>query len=380
MTLPSVWEDGTWPGLPAASGGLETEVCVIGLGAAGLSAVAEALRLGADVVGIDAAEVGGGASGRNGGFLLAGTAAFHHDAATAIGRDRAAAIHRLTADTILQMARETPSAVRLTGSLRLALSDDELADCHAQLAAMRADGLPAEPYEGPEGSGLLFPADGAFDPLRRCRLLAEAAINAGARLFERSAAIEIAGDRVTMAAGVIRCRHAIIAVDGGLERLVPDVGARVRTARAQMLATAPLASQRFPRPVYARWGYDYWQQLPDGRLALGGFRDAGGDDEWTGAPEPTDIVQGRLERFLREALGVRAPITHRWAGCIAFTEDKLPVIQRTQDGAIAVGAYSGTGNVLAKLCGRAAVELALSGSPGPLARLLAPRPDSGAER
>jgi hypothetical protein len=42
----------------------------------------------------------------------------------------------------------------------------EDADVAAQLAAMREDGLPVEPYEGPRGPpGLLFPDDAAFQPL-----------------------------------------------------------------------------------------------------------------------------------------------------------------------------------------------------------------------
>jgi glycine/D-amino acid oxidase-like deaminating enzyme len=49
---------------------------VIGLGGSGLAAVLEARSLGLSVIGIDAGMVAGGAAGRNGGFLLEGTASF----------------------------------------------------------------------------------------------------------------------------------------------------------------------------------------------------------------------------------------------------------------------------------------------------------------
>lgn len=62
-------------------------------------------------------------------------------------------------------------------------------------------------------------------------------------------------------------------MDGRLDILIPELKDRVRTARLQMLATSPAKDVKFTRPVYRRDGYDYWQQLPDGSIALGGFRD-----------------------------------------------------------------------------------------------------------
>ena len=224
---------------------------------------------------------------------------------------------------------------------------------------MRADGLPVEWYEGPEGQGLLIPTDGAFNPLLRCRILARRAVKAGARLLEHAQALDVRPGEVRTPAGTIRCDKVIVTVDGRLERLFPELEGRVRTARLQMLATAPTDEVRVPRPVYARWGYDYWQQLPDGRIAAGGFRDVGGEDEWTREALPGDVVQDRLERFLRERIGVRAPVTHRWAGCVGYTDTGLPVLEEVRPGVWATGGYSGTGNVIGALCGRAAAELAL---------------------
>ena len=70
---------------PMLTGDFEADVCVVGLGGSGLSCVHELLRLGQRVIGIDAGTVGGGAAGRNGGFLLAGTAEFYHDTVAALG-------------------------------------------------------------------------------------------------------------------------------------------------------------------------------------------------------------------------------------------------------------------------------------------------------
>jgi glycine/D-amino acid oxidase-like deaminating enzyme len=366
---PPVWEDAPGLDLPALGGEVHADVCVVGLGGSGLAAVRGLAESGVRVVGLDAGEVACGAAGRNGGFLLAGLYDFYHDAVANFGRERARRLYELTIAEVARLAAETPEAVRLVGSLRVAASPEEEDDCRAQLAAMEADALPVTWYDGAEGRGLLVPTDGAMHPLRRVRALARLALGAGARLFERSAAVEIAGDTVRTADGVVRCRGVVVAVDGALDRLLPELAPRVRTARLQMLATAPAPEVTVARPVYRRWGYDYWQQLPDGAVALGGARDVGGETEWTHDARPTAPVQQALETLLRETIGVRAPVVRRWAALVGYSDSGLPVLEEVRPGVWACGAYSGTGNVLGALCGRAAA-LHAAGAPDAGAREL----------
>lgn len=356
-----VWDDGNWPGLPRLEGDLEAEICVVGLGGSGLAAIQELLRLGRSVVGLDAGPVAGGAAGRNGGFLLAGLAKFYHQTVVEHGRDFARRVYQATLEQIARMKEETPEAIRQVGSLRIAATADELQDCEAHLQALRADGFSVQPYAGPEGEGLLIPSDAAFNPLRRCRILAERALEAGARLFEYSPALHIQSQEVQTPRGRVHCQRVLVAVDGRLEQLLPELEGRIRTARLQMLATAP-AEVRFTRPVYRRWGYDYWQQLPDGRIALGGMRDVGGEDEWTAQDAPSAKVQRHLEQLLAQ-LGIQAPITHRWAASVAYTQDGLPIAEEVRSGVWAVGGYNGTGNVVGALLGQEVAALLAGAKP-----------------
>lgn len=356
------WDDHDDLDLPTLTGDAEAEVCVIGLGGTGLSCITEALALGArSVIGIDAVGVAAGAAGRNGGFLLSGTADYHHDSVARLGRERAVAIARLTIDEILRIAREVPDAVRCTGSLRIASSEDELADCEAQRVQMLADGFAVETYEGSEGRGLMIPTDAVFHPMRRCRTLAARALAQGARLFGRSAAREVGVGTVRTDAGTIRARHVISCVDGRLELLFPSLVGEVRSARLQMLASAPAPEVSFTRPVSTRYGYDYWQQLADGSVLLGGGRDVDAEAEWTTDSTPSASVQEFLTRTLRDRLGVRADITHRWGANVSYTESGMPLFRDLGGGVRVVGAYSGTGNVVGALLGRAAVQQALTG-------------------
>lgn len=362
------------PDLPTLHGPATADVVVLGMGGAGLTAAAHLAGAGLDVVTLDVGGPGSGASGRNGGFLLAGLAEAHHVVAERLGRERAAALYRLTAEALAAAAEQHPDAVRRVGSLRVSRSADEDADIAAQLTAMRADGLPVEEYDGPEGRGLLFPEDAAFQPLVRTRGLAARALAAGARLLGSAAVTDVEPGGVRTPVGRVTARRGVlVAVDGGLEHVLPALAGRVRSARLQMLATAPADDVTVARPVYARYGLDYWQQLPDGRVALGGGRDVGGEDEWVTTPGQAPVsqpVQDHLERLLRDDIGTSAPVEHRWTGVVAFTPDNLPVLAEREPGLLAVGGYSGTGNLVGPLCATWAADRLL-GSPNRLADLLA---------
>ena len=357
-----LWDQDAWADLDRLTSDVEADVCVVGLGGSGLTAIHELLDLGASVVGIDAGPVAGRAAGRNGGLLLAGLAPFYHDAVGTLGRERARALYRATMDEQERIARRTPEHVRFTGSLRIATSDDELVDCGRHLDALKADGLPAAHYDGPRGRGLLFPTDLSVNPLLRVRSLANQAIARGAQLFEHSAAADISGERVATADGSVRAGAVIVAVDGHLDRVLPELQGRVRTARLQMLGTAPATDVEIPQPVYVRYGYDYFQQLTDGSIALGGFRDHCESEEWTHDATPTDAIQSLLEAYLRESIGTGAEITHRWAASVAYTDGPLPIVEETRPGVWAIGGYSGTGNLVGALAARAASALALGQS------------------
>src|SRR5690606_37224469 len=206
-----------------------------------------------------------------------GLAAAPHAAVAAPGRELGDQLYR---DTMLELDRifaDMPHVARRTGSLRIAASAGEEADCERQLISMRESGLPVEPYDGPEGRGLLIPTDGVFHPLERCRVLARRGLEGGARLYGNTPALDVLPGEVRTPHATVSCDRVLVAVDGRLELLLPELAGEVRTARLQMLATAPLNRRLSDRAVYVRYGYEYWQQLPDGRVALGGFRDRGGE-------------------------------------------------------------------------------------------------------
>jgi gamma-glutamylputrescine oxidase len=191
---------------------------------------------------------------------------------------------------------------------------------------------------------LAHPMDGRLHPGRWVRRLAGRAAEAGAEFVEH---------RRVESVDELDAEHVVVATDGYTRGLLPELDAVVRPVRNQVVATPPLSRQLFPRPHYGRRGYDYWQQLEDGRLVVGGRRDADPEPEETAEEGITTAVQAALEALLVELLGELPSITHRWSGIFGVTPDRMPVAGKlpTRDRVWVAAGYSGHGNVLGLACG-----------------------------
>jgi len=373
---------------------------VVGLGGSGLAAAEELVSRGLSVVAVDAGRVAAGAAGRNGGLLLGGPAPAFHEAVASWGADAASWLYRETLAELDHLLAVLPAGVvRRAGSLRLAggvgVDDDErareLADCAAQAAALREHGIAVEEHSGPLGSGLLLPDDAQVNPVvRHLGVLAHLRREHGGsparvRVHEGTRVLRVTPGRVETDRGDVSAGAVVVAVDGRLEVLLPQVAGVVRTARLQMLATAPLrgaeaerVAERVPCGAYLRWGYDYGQVSHDvdgPRLLVGGGRDVDRDAEWTVADSPTGPVQAHVDSVAELLLGralVPGEVTHRWGASVGYTAPERDgrafcglVDERGGDRVAAVGGYSGTGNLVGPVAARAAVRLLLDGEQPP---------------
>jgi glycine/D-amino acid oxidase-like deaminating enzyme len=368
------WLDEPYEPRPQLTGDVEVEACVIGAGVGGLSCARALAARGVDTLVLERDTVAGGASGRNGGFLLAGLAAFYVDARERHGADRARELYSTTLaaqEEIYALAAElgASDAVRRTGLLRVSASDEEAEHVRRHVEALRADRFPADLLERDElpaalrrsfHNACLTDHDGALHPARWIRALARATEDAGARIHERTEVrAPLDGGTVKTDGGSVRARHVAVAADGALPALVPALAERVRARRLHMVATKSLPERLVDCPVYARWGFEYFQQPPDGRLLAGGFSDLDGDGSYTDRYDGNPRVWERIERYLRDELAVTAPVTHRWVGIVGYSDDGLPFVGPVpgSPGLYAAGGYSGHGNVLGYVAGQQIAEL-----------------------
>ncbi len=366
-----------WPGRPALDADVSADACVVGLGGSGLAACQELSDRRLSVVGVDAGRVAAGAAGRNGGFLLGGGAPSFVDACRSWGVDATVALYHRTLDELEGLEQQLGAAViGRVGSIRLAglpgeAADDaaaadqaaEVADCAEELTMLTAAGIRAQAYDGELGQGIYFPDNAAMNPAARAFGLATA-LPSSVQLYEYSPVLAIRPGRVTTRQGSISAGLVVVAVDGGLDRVLPQLSPYVRTARLQMLATAPVPA-RLPCPVYGRWGYDYAQQDGAGRVLAGGGRDRFAADEWTFDSTPSAPVQAWIEHVAARMAGRAVTVMHRWAASVGFTADGKALCGRVDDGVVACGGYSGTGNLVGPVAARAAIALALDGSAVP---------------
>ena len=371
MSSLAYWLDSPYEPRPTLEGRVEVEACVIGGGVGGLSCARRLAEHGIETLVLERGTVAGGASGRNGGFLLAGVAAFHNDARDLYGRERNRRIYARTVEAqqeiyALAEALGLGDAVRRVGSLRVAVTEEEAERVRGQVDALREDGFPGELVERDElppvlrRRGLcacLVDHDAALHPARWYRALAEAAERAGARIHEGAAVtgpVPAPGEgEVQTERGSVRARHVIVAADGALPALVPEYQGRVRPRRLHMVASEP--TQRVVEQlVYPRWGYEYFQQRPDGRLLLGGFSDLDGPASYTDREEGSPEIWTRLESYLRDELGLDTKVSHRWVGIVGYTDDQLPFVGEVpgRPGLHVAGGYSGHGNVPGYVAGQ----------------------------
>jgi gamma-glutamylputrescine oxidase len=378
-----LWLDMPYEPRPPLAGRAEADVCVVGGGIGGLSCARRlAEHGGLRVVLLEGRTVAGGASGRNGGFLLAGASLFHVDARERYGPDDARRLyaHTLRAqEEVFALAAELGAgdAVRRVGCLRVAASEEEALHVLRHVEALHEDGFPAELVEGDDlppplrrlgRVACLTAHDGAVPPARWIRALAHAAEEAGVAIHEGSPVagpVPAPGEgAVHTPGGIVRARHVVVAADGALPRLVPVYADRIRSRRLHMVATAPLPERILDGVVYARWGYEYFQQLPDGRLACGGFSDVDGEGSYTDVEEGSPGMWERLERYVHDDLGVGdAEITHRWVGVVGYGEDGRPFVGPVpgRDGLYVLGGYSGVGNLVGYVAGNAVAERIAAG-------------------
>jgi glycine/D-amino acid oxidase-like deaminating enzyme len=331
--------------------GERVDVAIVGAGVTGCACALALAERGVSVAVYEARRIAGGASGRNGGFALRGAAPAYDEARERFGNDRARGLWELSERALDRMELLAGEALRRRGSLRLAADEQELEALRREHDALREDGFAVEWVAHPAGrcadlfaGGLRHPGDGSLDPVRWVRGLAGLAARSGATFHEGHAVERI---------DALPAERILVATDGYTHGLVPELDAAIAPARGQVVATAPLAERLFDVPHYARHGYDYWQQLEDGRLVVGGWRDAALEAETTRAEAVTPAIQERIEAFLVALLGELPAITHRWAGIFGVTESKLPYVgplARDEQIWVAAG-YSGHGNVLGLACG-----------------------------
>ncbi|MGF1446295.1 MAG: NAD(P)/FAD-dependent oxidoreductase [Pikeienuella sp.] len=367
---------GPLPDHPPLAGDVSADVCIVGGGYAGLSAALHLAEAGLSVRLLEANRVGWGASGRNGGQLGLGPRAEMDDYVRAIGPadarkvwEIAVAANRLVRGLVAKHdidcdLRDGRIIAAWRRSDARALADwPEAAARHYGYERMRplsrvelAEAIGSERYHG----GVLIPDEGHLHPLKLAIGMGSAATAAGAVLHERSLVTAVAPGQVRTREGSVRAPHILLACNGYIDGLAPEVQRRSMPINNFIAATAPLPAETIDRinrsgacVCDTKFVVNYFRVTPCGRLLWGG-------GESYGRRFPRDI-EGLVRRAMREIYPDLAavPFTHAWGGTLAITLTRMPAFQDLGGGVLAISGWSGSGVHMATMGGKIAAEALL---------------------
>lgn len=364
----TIGERTAYPALPGAA---TADVVIVGGGFTGLQAAHHLAASGKDVVLIDGARFGDGASGRNGGQLGTGQRAWVDELEADFGKDGAraqfAVAERAKAHLLAFAQAHGIDADYRPGQISAAHKKGYVKDYREHARIMRgeygyegldvldhdqlAEKLGSTRYHG----GTYDAATGHINPLKYLVGLARAASVAGARLHEntRARAISSDGGKVTVKtdAGDIVAGKALIACNAFIDGLEPVTSAHVMPIRSFIGATVPLGDDS---PVIpggesvddSRFVVRYFRKSADGRLLFGG-REAYTSDN------PTDI-SSHIRRQIAEIYPALkdVEITHSWGGSVGITLSRRPFVREVMPNVTSIGGFSGHGVMLSNYCGK----------------------------
>lgn len=378
MTLP-VWLDET-PEVVETRTAERFDVVIIGGGIIGAGcAYILSQRHNLKVALVESGKIAHGSSGRNGGFVLRGTQTYYNNAAKLYGRETAANVFRFAEENqrlIREFAEKFGNCFDYEpcGSYLLACSLEELEDLAESAQLMQEDGfalqlLKEDPLERDFYGAVVNPNDVGINPVKFVRALTSAS---NVRLLENETVVRVEYEgavSVQTAARTLRCDKALLATNAYTPLLLSWFTDKVQPARGQALVTKPLRKQIVDKLCYANYGWEYFRQLKDNRLLLGGCRQLYLGEEVGYADMTTKPVQTALQAYLKDRFSDIAgvPIDYRWSGLMGFTADGLPLVGEFEQvpGLFYAVAFNGHGLGYGLNMSKLLVEMALDGkSPG----------------
>ena len=377
---------------PTLEGTDDYDVVVVGAGLCGVSTAWHLSQSDLKVALIDARGIGHGATGRNAGFILQGTAERYNRAIEQMGHSKARVVHAFSIENHRRMRtlieeHNIDCEYAQHGSLQLASTPEEETELIESADLLLADGFEAELLYGAElgepylsagfSTGIVLPEDGEIHPVQFVRAIAKMCHQNGVDIYTNSAIQALNTDNgvtLSTANGTLRSEMAILCTNAYLPLLLPEYSNVVHPVRGQMLCTTP-QPKIFERPIYADHGFDYWRQRPDGRIVLGGWRNLDPESEVGYDETLHPEIQANMLRFLRRFKGLeQVDIQTQWSGIMGFSSDGLPLIGEVpgQQNLLLGAGFTGHGFGFAWLAGHSLSHMILE-STNEFADLCAPK-------
>jgi len=374
---PSLWAATAEPApaAPRLTGPAEADVVVIGGGFTGLSAALHLAEAGKRVVVLEAAELGWGASGRNGGQVNPGWKVLPSEIVARTGRARGERVARMahaTCDLVFELIDrfQISCDARRPGYLQAVFGRRGRRAQESWAREWSAHGVEVELLDrkafadllGTEryGGGLRDPRGGNLQPLSYARGLARAATDLGAELYGRSPALAVArrgaGWRVATPDGEVAGEHVVIGTNGYSDDLWPGLKRTVVPVASFIVASRPLGENLARTILPGRHAVSdtrrvlfYFRMDRDDRFVFGGRGRLFDGADHAGQDGMRHLTAAACRLYPQlEGVGW----DYAWGGYVAVTPAHTPRLMRLAPGVFAGLGYNGRGVAMATMMGK----------------------------
>jgi gamma-glutamylputrescine oxidase len=374
------------PQYPQLEGDISVDVCVVGGGFAGLSSALELAYCGYKVAVLEANHIGFGASGRNGGQLIAGLACEQSVIENAVGLDDAKKVWGMSMEA-MELVRSRVKQFDINcdlveGYMGVTVSPKKTASLRAWQEKM------AQKYdyqtEDISNANIKLMIDspryhaGYFDklgghvhPLNYCLGLAKAAASSGyeVNIYQHSAVTSMQqGDTVVLKTekGSVKAKFVVLAGNMYLPelspKLAPKIAHRIMPVGTYIIGTEPivssLAKQLIPSNAavcdtnfvldYFRFSGGYAAKNP--RMLYGGRVSYS-------AMTPPNLTQSMRARMVETFPQLKdVKVEYTWGGFVDITISRAPDFGRIAPNVYYLQGFSGHGVALTGLAGKLVAE------------------------
>lgn len=367
---------------PSVQGTVEVETCIIGGGLSGISTALPLAQQQRSVALIEAAQIGYGASGRNGGQVIYGYAAEMSSIANMLGLKNAQTLWQWSRQAVALVEQQIQTyqiecdwhrgyahvAIRprhlhpLTEWVKEAATHYHFHDYQIWNQHQLQQQLASERYVG----AIFDQQAGHLHPLNYTLGLARAAAAAGALLFEQSPMLTLKpwqhGYRITTPNGWIMAKNLVIAVNAFTRSLqhapIQSLAAKILPVGTYMIATEPLG-ERAQQLILnnmavcdTRFVLDYYRLSADKRLLFGGKVNYSGRE-----PGQQQLIQGMRRDMLKVFPQLAdVHIDYAWGGQVDISMNRMPHFGRLNPQLYFLQGFSGHGVAATGLGGQIIAE------------------------
>ncbi|MBC7755437.1 MAG: FAD-binding oxidoreductase [Bdellovibrio sp.] len=376
------------PHYPKLEGDIIVDVCVVGGGFAGLSSAIELRDRGYTVAVLEANHIGFGASGRNGGQLIAGLACEQDVIEKEIGFDGAKQVWNMTLEA-LDLVRERVKRFNINcdlqdGFLGVSVNEkkgkqlrhwfDDMQKRYHYAAEWIEPAHIKKWIDSPRYfNGYYDKRGGHIHPLNYCLGLARGAAGLGVQIYQHSAVTAMQQGQSTNISsavlqtdkGQVKAKFVVLAGNIYLPeiapQLAPKIAKRIMPVGTYIIGTEPIESSLAAKLIPSNaavcdtnFVLDYFRLSRDKRMIYGGRVSYSAMTP----PNLTQSMQARLVKTFPQLKSTKVEYT--WGGFVDISMNRAPDFGRVAPNIYYLQGFSGHGVALTGLAGKLVAE-AISG-------------------